>query len=261
MNQTITTVLSSVSLLLSGVCCVLLLRTEPVSVPVPVAAANPALEQRLEELQREIELMRERPVPAAPASADSGLESRREATAAHDARLAEIERQLANLTKVQQQLQTAAAARSTDQRLPNSPAEREAEQAVRREKSSQTFLSLSASENERLLALRELRGLGKGARGGAVADAAIRLVQSSSDPKIRADVWRQMSRANEEVLVPYLIQSLQFDADPEVREEAAETLGDYPTHGDAVAALRAASENDAEQRVRQQCKESLAGRR
>ena len=124
-----------------------------------------------------------------------------------------------------------------------------------------TFTDPRQTERDRIRALAGLRGAGEGARGGAVADAAIQIVQSSTDAKVRADVWRHMHGAKEPVLVPYLIQSLQYDTDESVRDEAAETLDDYRDRPEVVAALRAASTNDASEKVRRRAERSLGGGR
>jgi HEAT repeat protein len=120
------------------------------------------------------------------------------------------------------------------------------------------FVDLQQTEAARLQALGRLRGAGPGARGGAVATAAIALVQTSQNAETRAEVWRQMNGAKEAALVPQLLASLQTDPDARVRKEAAEALGDYVDQPEVQAALRVASTSDADQTVRRQAEQSLA---
>jgi len=121
----------------------------------------------------------------------------------------------------------------------------------------------SLSAEERLQALRQLRSnRSKNARSGEVAQAMVLLAQTSPDPKVRADVWRQMSGADDPYLIPHLIQALRTDVDAKVREEAAETLGDFRDRPEARAALEHAKQFDKHDDVREQALRSLGrGRR
>jgi HEAT repeat protein len=58
-----------------------------------------------------------------------------------------------------------------------------------------------------------------------------------------------------------LLLSMQTDADAKVREEAAETLGDYLDQPGVQQALRTASGSDADPAVRRQALSSLGSRR
>ncbi|MHC4513305.1 MAG: HEAT repeat domain-containing protein [Planctomycetota bacterium] len=112
----------------------------------------------------------------------------------------------------------------------------------------------------RVVALQQLRRLGKGARTGAVARSMIDLAQGTEDPKIRADVWRHMHRAADQQLIDPMIQALVHDTDASVREGAAESLGFFLDVPRAKAALEHAMRNDAARGVRREAECSLDGR-
>lgn len=118
----------------------------------------------------------------------------------------------------------------------------------------------SATEKERLHALGMLRGV-PGGRNTAVVAAMVRLAQTSQDAKTRADVWRQLSGAEDPQMVPALLIAVQNDVDSDVREEAAETLGDYSKRPDVAAVLRRIAQSDADERVRRQALRALGARR
>lgn len=121
-----------------------------------------------------------------------------------------------------------------------------------------------ASEAQKLEALRKLRWNKRTDGTEArleVLDDMIRLAQTSAAGATRADVWRQMSKVTDARLRQPLLDALAFDTHAKAREEAAETLADFMPVGTVEAALRAASTNDADEGVRKQAKESLAGGR
>ena len=117
-----------------------------------------------------------------------------------------------------------------------------------------------ASEDEKLKALRALRGnqdeFGD-ARNRDVVLSMIDLVETSDDPEVRADVYRQLSGVTEPDLKRPLLNSLANDPNAEVREEAAETLEDFLPDPEVLAALSYAAENDASKDVREQARESM----
>ena len=127
-----------------------------------------------------------------------------------------------------------------------------------------TFEDASKPIEERLVALRRLRGAvledGVDARI-AIVDTAVQLVQASTDAKVRADVWRHMTRVADPRLIDPLLNSLSNDKDPKVREEAAETLRTFYQNSSVKAALQAAAKNDANAKVRKEALDSLNNER
>lgn len=117
-----------------------------------------------------------------------------------------------------------------------------------------------ASEEEKIRALRALRGnqdeFGD-ARNRDVVLSMIDLVETSEDPDVRADIYRQLSGVTEPDLKRPLLYSLANDSSAEVREEAAETLEDYLPDSEVLAALRYAADNDQSKDVREQARESM----
>jgi hypothetical protein len=122
----------------------------------------------------------------------------------------------------------------------------------------------SASEKDRLEALRALRGKeledGTDARLGVVEDM-VRLAEISSDEKVRADVWRQLSHVTHRSMLGPLLSALQNDASLEVRSEAAETLADFLPDEQVRRALQHAAENDLSNKVRSDASDALGARR
>jgi len=112
----------------------------------------------------------------------------------------------------------------------------------------------------RVVALQQLRNMGKGARSGDVVRSMIDLAQGTEDAKIRADVWRNMHRAADRQLIDPMIQALTHDTDANVREGAAESLGFFLDVPRAKAALEHAMRNDAARGVRREAERSLDGR-
>jgi len=112
----------------------------------------------------------------------------------------------------------------------------------------------------RLVALSQLRSLGKGARCGEVARSMINLAQGTEDPKIRAGIWRHMHRAKDRQLIDPMIQALAHDTEGRVREEAAESLGFFLDVPRAKAALEHAMRNDAAKGVRREAERSMDGK-
>ena len=122
----------------------------------------------------------------------------------------------------------------------------------------------SEHSEELLSALRGLRGQrladGTDARIGVLPEM-LNLVQTSQDGDQRADVWRQLSGVKDPSLLEALLASLADDPVPKVREEAAETLEGFMPNATVQAALRLATDNDENSRVRRQAGESLGGGR
>ena len=90
-----------------------------------------------------------------------------------------------------------------------------------------SLLDVSLGEVERAEAWSELRYRDDGWDDAVVLEA-IQLGLNSSDPNLRADIWRNAdSDKTNDLLVDPMLQSLANDPDAGVREEAAETLGAY----------------------------------
>jgi hypothetical protein len=121
---------------------------------------------------------------------------------------------------------------------------------------------LAATEEQRLAALRDLRGRkladGTDARM-PVLDDMIRLAQTSANAETRTDVWRQLNHITDLRLKGPLLVALASDPDPHAREKAADTLADFMPDAQVESALRAAMQNDADAKVRSQAFRSLNG--
>jgi hypothetical protein len=125
----------------------------------------------------------------------------------------------------------------------------------------QRALDRSATEAQRLEALRSLRGQRDQDAIDArlyVLDGMLELARTSQDGETRADVWRQLNHMTDQRLRQPLLDALAFDEHAKAREEAAETLAGFLPDLGIEAALRAAMENDSDAGVRRQAAESLA---
>lgn len=123
-----------------------------------------------------------------------------------------------------------------------------------------TVLDGTRTEQEKLEAWRALRGAEEW--GDTVVSEMIRLGETSEDPEIRADVWRQADgRDRNTLLVDPMLRALQSDPSPSVRSEAAETLGNYLSEPGVRDALEAAAAHDDSDDVRDEAKSSLEGGR
>lgn len=140
---------------------------------------------------------------------------------------------------------------------------RESRGSVSTEDAKTAALDLRADEEERLDGLRALRGRrledGSDARDDDVVLAMVDLAETSEDPEVRADVYRQMSGCTNPHLRAPLLRALDQDANAEVREEAAETLEDFLPDAEVLAALQRALASDPSPRVKAQAAESMFG--
>lgn len=167
----------------------------------------------------------------------------------------------ARLTKLEaaQKLRDAQSRKTTEPRSLKGLPRRQREQWTEAEARTHA-INTALGEAERLRALRQLRGI-PGGRDKAVVASMIRLAQLSKDGDTRADVWRQLSRANDDQLIPALLHAVQFDEHSEAREEAAETLGDYRSNPTVRSTLERIARQDKDDGVRRQARESLQERR
>jgi hypothetical protein len=216
------------------------------------STAPPADAQAITDLRREVAALREmRSVPVT-----GGVPARIETPAAP----VDLEGLTARVTRIEQRFDSLF--KRAEERVNQAPPDPKAEALRKADVATlQTWFGDPArTEEERLEALRELRGRGPGARSGPAAQAAIQLVQTSTEPRTRTDVWRQMHGAKDPALVPALINSLQTDPDTSVREKAAETLDDYVDRPEVHSALRTASEKDADDKVRGTAARAMTGK-
>ena len=79
----------------------------------------------------------------------------------------------------------------------------------------------------------------------------------TQNSEIPADIIRQLHRAQLEELADPLIYYLRNDSSEEVREEAAETLGDFLDFPRVREALTQARNDDPAARVRRQAERTL----
>ena len=220
-----------------------------------VAPPSPSSElvARVEALERSLAELAARPAPlAARPAAPTEREPVVEAVGADE--LAELRVRVAALER----------SGSTD---PGSVERRvrEEERALREQQDVEASLGIAldptASEEDRLLALGRLRHSeladGSDARTPEVVDAMILLAETTADPAVRADVFRQLHRSGDPALKGPLLVALASDPSAEVRSEAAETLGDYLDDPAVVAALETAKAYDVDEDVREQADESL----
>ncbi|MCA8965347.1 MAG: hypothetical protein KDC48_10680 [Planctomycetes bacterium] len=120
-----------------------------------------------------------------------------------------------------------------------------------------TILDPAATDEARIGAWRELRGLPDSYDDGVVA-VMTQLGLSSADEKTRADVWRQAhGRSTHPALGVAMVQALQSDAAASAREEAAETLEYYLDAPGVRQALEIAAQGDADEKVRRQASRTL----
>jgi hypothetical protein len=124
--------------------------------------------------------------------------------------------------------------------------------------SRQVAVNPQASAGDRLAALRVLRAAN--ARTSDVVQSMLQLQGSSDDPNVRADIFRQLSGVSDPAMKPHLINGVLKDADPKVREEAAETMGPFWSDPYVQAALKSAAQNDPDEKVREQAAETLEKR-
>lgn len=126
------------------------------------------------------------------------------------------------------------------------------------EQASQTILDSGSSDRDKLLAWRRLKPYADKAWTDAIVQEMVRIGLTSMDETLRTDVWRQ-AKANttHPLLVQPLLRALRSDLRARVRVEAAETLEIYVGEPGVADALRNASQNDKDARVREQSKRSL----
>jgi HEAT repeat protein len=93
-----------------------------------------------------------------------------------------------------------------------------------------------------------------------VSAALAQFAQTTQDPAERLRLFRAFDEANDPAFVPALVQGLQ-DANPFVRESAADALSDFRSDANIQQWLRYVSENDADPAVRREALQALGMRR
>ncbi len=117
-------------------------------------------------------------------------------------------------------------------------------------------LDAGSSSMEKLEALRLLRSAD--ARSDDVVLAMIAVYDNESDPRIRADVFRQLDGVNTPELREPLLHAVSEEEVPDVREEAAETLAHFLPDENVREWLEYLRDNDPDEDVREQAGRSLS---
>lgn len=170
----------------------------------------------------------------------------------------DISQRVARLEKMEQVRQEAERRRAEQAELIQ--AQRRRAMAQRAEAGARVMSDTTASDETKAGAWRNMRMNAVEVWNDEIVTEAVRIGTTSSDPQIRADIWRQ-AHANHThpLLLQPLLQALANDPHRSVREEAAETLDLYLDQGGVREALQVAAEYDADSGVRQQAQVSLKG--
>jgi hypothetical protein len=123
---------------------------------------------------------------------------------------------------------------------------------------------LSASEENRLAALKMLRGQkwnGQDARSGDVLLSMIDLAEHSASAANRLDAYRNLHGVNDPQLRDSMLRALAGDPDPRVREKVAQDIDTFLPDVGVENGLRQAADGDSDAGVRAQAVKTLAGRR
>ncbi len=93
----------------------------------------------------------------------------------------------------------------------------------------------------------------------SIVTEVVRIGLTSTEPNVRADVWRNAHAAHTHpLLLQPLLHALSSDPIGSVRAEAAETLNLYLDQPGIRAALESAAAYDIDAEVRQQAEAALA---
>ena len=163
----------------------------------------------------------------------------------------DIDERLARLEEIEQTRQEAAQRRAEERRL---------QVAQISAAAAEIMMNPIAEEQMKGAAWGQLRMNAAEAWTDLIVTEAVRIGATSSNPQLRADIWRQ---AHAGVAYPLLLQPLLYamanDPERSAREEAAETLDLYLDQPGVREALQATSQYDADPGVRRQAMMSLAG--
>jgi len=206
-----------------------------------------SLKARLAQLERDVKQDRERPgnVEGAPPKGDDGHDHASSSPGSGE--LADLKRRVEALER-----QSVPGRGGMAERPPNirpNPAMVEMQK--------KRLLDPAQPERSRASALGMLRTQGAN-KADDVVDAGLALLAGAKDSNIRALIIRNLRGAENTRLVAPLIDVLKSDANEDVRDEAARTVGEYAAQPDAKAALEQAASSDASEKVKRQAAAALA---
>jgi hypothetical protein len=225
----------------------------------PAPAADAARIQELEARLARLEELAARPV-AAPASAASEVPRwRDDADPRADPHAVTPTILAQRLLALERRLEESQG-RAPDPERAAAPAPRDGQQPVAAAR--RTILDKAASADAKLEAHRQLRRV-RDAYTPDMVDELVRIATLDPRGEVRAAVWTFFDGSSHlPQLVPTLLRALVHDVDSRVREEAAETIGNYVKDDlGVVSALRQAAESDADPRVRAKAKRTLGDTR
>ena len=231
-----------------------------VEVAEPAGAIDGAawgdLVARIEALEARGAPLRAAPVEPVRAAAP---ESERVAYRADDAPDESLEARLRRLERIEAERQEAREVeRAEDEARDAERRERELERA--REAQALILDPLSA-DPLKVQAWLELRRADDGWNDDIVAEM-IRSGTTATDAELREEIWAGADARNRDTaLVAPMLHALASDPAAGVREEAADSLGNYLDEPGVRAALQVAAESDPDQDVREEAYDSLYGRR
>ncbi len=164
---------------------------------------------------------------------------------------ADVYERLARLEVIEQRRQDAAQARAEQLRA-------QFEQATAR--ASEVMLDPTVEDRVKIESWAQIRMNAQSAWTDEIVAEAVRIGTTSTDPMVRANVWRQAHAGRTH---PLLLQPLLFaltnDPETTAREEAAETLDLYLDQPGVLELLQTAAQYDADPAVRRQATISLGG--
>ncbi|HTF57153.1 MAG TPA: HEAT repeat domain-containing protein [Planctomycetota bacterium] len=125
------------------------------------------------------------------------------------------------------------------------------------ESQKKRLMDTTITDQQRAAALGTLR-LYAAHKADDVVDAALALLASAQEARIRAVILRNLRGSDNAKVPPVLIRSLSSDPDEDVRTEAAQTLGEYLGQAEVKSALQQAAANDPSDKVRHRAETALA---
>ena len=163
----------------------------------------------------------------------------------------DLDARLARLEKIEQDRQDAAQRRAEERRL---------QIAQMTAAATEVMLNPLADDQMKAGAWGQIRMNAAESWTDQIVAEAVRIGTTSTNPQMRADIWRQAhaGRTHPLLLQP-LLHALTNDLERTAREEAAETLDLYLDQPGVRQALQTASQYDADPGVRRQALASRAG--
>jgi hypothetical protein len=120
-----------------------------------------------------------------------------------------------------------------------------------------------ASEQERLAALKALRGLKVGGQPAISRDVVLSMIdlaEHSEDASMREDVYRNLHGVKDSLLRDSMLRALASDPSPKVRQKVAQDIDTFLPDPVVENALRQAADGDLDPGVREQALKTLSGR-